>query len=104
MRLATGSEMQQDYILNRMGEDIVRPRLRLFRDAEEGAVMKVLLTIVAVVLMAPVVFLVGIALGPAFLVLLFIGGIALMTIALGWLIDRAMWHHSHRTRVPSLHR
>jgi len=66
--------------------------------------MKVLLTIVAVVLMAPVVFLVGIALGPAFLVLLFIGGIALMTIALGWLIDRAMWHHSHRTRVPSLHR
>jgi hypothetical protein len=41
-------------------------------------------------------FVVGIALGPAILVLLFIGGIALMVIALGWLVDRAMWHPSHR--------
>ncbi len=37
--------------------------------------MKVLLTIFAVVLMAPVLLLIGIALGPAALVMLFIVGI-----------------------------
>jgi hypothetical protein len=75
-----------------MGEDVYRPRLQLFRNVKEGAVMKVLLTILAVVMLTPVLFLVGIALGPVILVLLFIGGIALMAIALGWLVDRATWH------------
>ena len=40
--------------------------------------MKVLLTILAVVLMAPVLLLVGIAMGPAALVILFIVGFALI--------------------------
>jgi len=66
--------------------------------------MKVLLTILALVLVTPVVFLVGIALGPAILVLLFIGGIALVVIALGWVVDRAEWHHSRRAHETSLHR
>lgn len=43
--------------------------------------MKVLLTIFAVVLTVPVLFLVGIALGPAALVILFVVGIALITAA-----------------------
>jgi hypothetical protein len=60
--------------------------------------MKVLTAIAALVLAAPVVILVGIAAGPAILVLLFIGGIALVTVALGWMVDRAMWHHSHHVR------
>jgi hypothetical protein len=63
--------------------------------------MKVLLTILAVLMIAPVLVLIGIALGPAILVMLFIFGIALMVIALGWLIDKAMWHHSQRTSAPS---
>jgi hypothetical protein len=58
--------------------------------------MKVLLAILGVMLMTPVLFVVGIALGPAILVLLFIGGIALMVIALGWFVDRALWHPSRR--------
>ena len=62
--------------------------------------IKVLLTILAAVLLAPLVVLVGIALGPAILVLVFIGLIALMVIAVGWLIDTA-WHHSRRTRVAA---
>jgi hypothetical protein len=60
--------------------------------------MKVLLTIAVLVLAAPAILLVGIAAGPAILVLLFIGGIALVTIALGWMVDRATWHHSLRAR------
>ena len=63
--------------------------------------MKVLLTILGVLLMAPLVVLVGVALGPAILVVLFIVGIALMVIAMGWLVEKATWHHSRRTRVPS---
>ena len=66
--------------------------------------MKVLLTIFAVVLMAPVVLLVGIALGPAALVMLFIVGIALIMAAPVWLVDKAWSHHAHRTRVLPLHR
>jgi hypothetical protein len=53
--------------------------------------MKVLLTILAVVLMAPVLPLVGIALGPAALVILFIVGIALIMAGpgrSGWLRER----------------
>lgn len=65
--------------------------------------MKVLLTILAVVLMAPVLLLVGIAMGPAALVILFIVGFALMWSALFWLVDRAKSHHARRTRVPPLH-
>ncbi len=66
--------------------------------------MKVLLTIFAVVLMAPVLLLVGIAMGPAALVMLFIVGIALIMAAPVWLLDRAWSHHARRTRVQPLHR
>ena len=65
--------------------------------------MKVLLTIFAVVLMVPVLLLVGIALGPAALVMLFIVGIALIMAVPVWLVDRARSHHAHRTRVQPLH-
>ena len=64
--------------------------------------MKVLLTIFAVVLMAPVLLLVGIALGPAALVMLFIAGFALIWAALFWLVDRARSHYARRTPVPPL--
>lgn len=65
--------------------------------------MKVLLAIPALVLVTPVVLLVAIALGPVILVLLYIGGIALMVMALAWVIERATWHHSRSAREPSLH-
>ena len=65
--------------------------------------MKVLLTILAVVLMAPVLLLVGIALGPAALVILFIVGIALIMAGPVWLVERARSHYPRRTRVAPLH-
>jgi hypothetical protein len=51
--------------------------------------MKTVLAILAVILMLPVLAVVGIALGPAALVLLFIGGFALIIAGLGWLFDVA---------------
>jgi hypothetical protein len=66
--------------------------------------MKVLLTIFAVVLMTPVLLLVGIAMGPAALVMLFIVGIALIMAAPVWLLDRARSHHARHPRVSPLHR
>jgi hypothetical protein len=65
--------------------------------------VKVLLTIFAVVLMAPVLLLVGIALGPAALVILFIVGIALIMAVPVWLVDTARSHYARRLRVPPLH-
>ena len=65
--------------------------------------VKVLLTIFAVVLMAPVLLLVGIALGPAALVMLFIVGIALIMAAPAWLIETARSHHARHPRVHLLH-
>ena len=65
--------------------------------------MKVLLTILAVVLIAPALLLVGIALGPAALVILFIVGIALIMAGPVWLVDRARLHYARRMRVPPLH-
>jgi hypothetical protein len=72
--------------------------------------MKVLLTILAVVLMAPVLPLVGIALGPAALVILFIVGIALIMAGpgrSGWLRERgritrarAFRRGTHRRQPP----
>ena len=62
--------------------------------------MKILFTIFAVVLMAPVVLLVGIALGPAALVMLFVVGIALIIAGPIWLVDRARSHYPRRTPVP----
>lgn len=64
--------------------------------------MKILLTIFAVVLMAPVLLLVGIALGPAALVILFIVGIGLIMAGPVWLVDRARSRHARRTPVPPL--
>jgi hypothetical protein len=63
----------------------------LDRDVKEFAV-KVLLTILFVVLALPVLLVVGIALGPAALVMLFIVGIALITVGLLRLVDRARPH------------
>jgi len=54
--------------------------------------VKVLLTILFVVVALPVLLVVGIALGPAALVMLFIVGIALITIGLLRLVDRARPH------------
>lgn len=62
--------------------------------------MKVLLVILVVVLMAPVLLLVGIALGPAALVMLFILGFALIVSGLVWLVDGARSRYAPRTRVP----
>ncbi len=59
--------------------------------------MKVVLVILGAVLAAPVVLVVGIALGPAALVMLFIGGFALIVCGLGLLIERAGLRHTHRT-------
>jgi len=52
--------------------------------------VRVLLSILAVVVLLPVLLVVGIALGPAALVLLFIAGIALVTAGLLRLAGRAM--------------
>jgi hypothetical protein len=54
--------------------------------------MKVLITLLLVVLALPVLLVVGIALGPAALVMLFIGGIALITVGILRLADRARPH------------
>lgn len=51
--------------------------------------MKTMLAILAVILMLPVLVVVGIALGPAALVLLFIAGFGLIIAGLGWLFDVA---------------
>ena len=69
----------------------------------QGGTVKVLLTSLAVVAMAPVLLLIDIALGPAALVILFIVGIALIMAGLVWLVDTANSHHARRTRVPPLH-
>jgi len=53
--------------------------------------------------MAPVLLLVGIALGRAALVILFIVGIALIMAGPVWLVGRARSHYARRTRVPPLH-
>lgn len=65
--------------------------------------MKVLLTIVAVVLMAPVLLLVGIAMGPAALVILFIVGIALITAGPVWLVAIARSHYARPHAGTALH-
>ncbi|MGO9890276.1 MAG: hypothetical protein ACLP0L_20580 [Solirubrobacteraceae bacterium] len=64
--------------------------------------MKVLVTIFAVLLVAPVVLLVSIAMGPAALVILFVVGIALIMAGPVWLVDRARSYHARRTPVPPL--
>lgn len=66
--------------------------------------MKVVLTVFAAVLMAPMLLLVGIALGPAALVMLYIVGIALIMAGPVSLVDRERSHYQRRTRVPPLHR
>ncbi len=66
--------------------------------------MKVVLTIVAapiaLVLAAPLLLLIGIALGPAALVILFIAGFAFIISGLLWLVQRANVRHN---RVPPTH-
>ena len=64
--------------------------------------MRVLFTIFALLLMAPVVLLVSIAMGPAALVILFIVGIALVMAGPVWLVDRARSSEAGRTPVPPL--
>ena len=54
--------------------------------------MKVVVGILALLLLLPVLILVGIAMGPAILVILFISGIALVTVGLAWLLDLARTH------------
>jgi hypothetical protein len=64
--------------------------------------MKVVLTALAVVLTAPVLLLVGIAMGPAALVILFIVGIALIMSGPVWFVDRARSRYARRTGVRPL--
>lgn len=54
--------------------------------------MKVVLAVLGLFLLLPVLILVGLALGPAILVMLFISGIALVTVGLAWMLDRARTH------------
>ncbi len=49
--------------------------------------MTILARTLAVLLIAVLLIVVGIALGPAFLVLLYIGGIALLVAAVMWLLE-----------------
>ncbi len=63
--------------------------------------MTALSAILAFLLVVFALVLVGIALGPAILVLLFIGGIALCVIAGMWLVGSAREHHEQHRR--SLH-
>ena len=49
--------------------------------------MTVLARILAVLLLAVLLIIVGIALGPAFLVLLYIGAVALVIAAVMWLLE-----------------
>jgi hypothetical protein len=54
--------------------------------------MTVLLTLLIIVLALPVLLLVAFALGPAALVMLFIGGIAMITVGILWLVDQGKSH------------
>ena len=54
--------------------------------------MKVVVAFLGFLLLLPVLILVGIAMGPAILVILFISGIALFTVGLAWMLDRARTH------------
>ena len=62
--------------------------------------LKVLFAVLAIVLMLPVLLLVGIALGPAALVILFVIGCALPVV----LVEGAMERHTRGTWVPTPHR
>jgi hypothetical protein len=60
--------------------------------------MKAFVALLIIVLALPVLLLVGVALGPAALVMAFIGGIALITVGILWLLDLPRSH-----RAPSGH-
>jgi hypothetical protein len=60
---------------------------------------KVLFAVLVIVLMLPVLLLVGIALGPAALVILFVIGCTLPVL----LVERARSRNTHGSRVPPLH-
>jgi hypothetical protein len=62
--------------------------------------LRVLLSIIAFVLLLPVLLLVGIALGPAALVMLALAGTALVMLAIG----DGFVHLAHRMRVPPARR
>jgi hypothetical protein len=64
------------------------------------ATVKGLVAVLAIVLMVPVLLLVGIALGPAALVIVFVIGCALPVL----LVERARERHTRGTWVPTLHR
>jgi hypothetical protein len=69
-------------------------------EAEKGGnTVRVLLAICAVVLMAPVLLVIGIALGPAALVMLFIAGCTAIVLSLVGMVSR----HSRDGRVPPFH-
>jgi hypothetical protein len=57
-------------------------------------VLIILATTLAVVLVSPILLLIGIALGPAALVILFIAGFAFIVSGLIWVVDRAIVRHS----------
>jgi hypothetical protein len=54
----------------------------------------ILATVAGLLLVAPVVLLVGIALGPAILVMLFIGGFAVVICGLLWAVERVVARHT----------
>jgi hypothetical protein len=55
-------------------------------------IVKVVVAVLGFLLALPVLLLVGLALGPVALVILFISGIALVTVGLVWMLDRARTH------------
>jgi hypothetical protein len=59
--------------------------------------MTILARALAVLLLAVLLIVVGIALGPAFLVLLYIGGIALIVAAVMWLLEVRSARHGGRS-------
>jgi hypothetical protein len=61
--------------------------------------VRVLLATIIVVLMLPVLLVIGIALGPAALGILFVLGCTALVVSIEELVSR----HSRRRRVPRLH-
>ena len=59
---------------------------------EREVTVKVVVSVLGFLLLLPVLVLIGIASGPVMLVLLFISGIALVTVGLLWMFDRARTH------------
>jgi hypothetical protein len=84
--------MQQDDTLVRMAAASAPRTFSLAEPPRREVIVKVVVAVVGFLLALPVLLLVGLALGPVALVILFISGIALVTVGLVWMLDRARTH------------